>query len=187
VYSSCITAVAQVKIRRRISVGNRARNRDDGHLPWLCSNKRWTITRAVETHFVTTSNLCSASISPSSAQVSFPLRAHLRCYLALQNSFWSWFSCSYVSILVSHTYFTCLAFLKILSASLTLHPPHLNIRAGAFLFGDSGARNEYHALPIEVHGRPLVMPHATGSVIMSKLGNETAKCARFCFPRAENS
>jgi len=65
----------------------------------------------------------------------------------------------------------------ILLASVTLlHPPHLNIRTGAF-FGDGGAEKEYHALPIEVHDRPLAMPHATGSVIMSKLGNETAKAA----------
>jgi len=72
--------------------------------------------------------------------------------------------------------FLVVVVILILSASVTLYPPHLNIHAGAF-FGDSGAGNEYHALPINVQGRPLVMPHATGGVIMSKLGNETAKAA----------
>jgi hypothetical protein len=76
------------------------------------------------------------------------------------------------------------AFAKILFTSVTLlHPPiptHLNLRTGAF-FGKSDVEKEFHALPIEVHDRPLAMPHATGSVIMSKLGNETAKWAHFCF------
>lgn len=77
---------------------------------------------------------------------------------------------------------------KILLASVTLLPtvpsPHFNLRTGA-LFGDGGVENEYHALPIDVHDRPLAMPHATGSVIMSKLGNETAKCVHFSVPHAE--
>ena len=80
-----------------------------------------------------------------------------------------------------HTPITCLTHFKILLASVTLlHPPHLNIRTGAF-FGDGGAEEVYHALPIDVHDRPLATPHAKGSVIMSKLGNETAKWVRFCF------
>ncbi len=77
---------------------------------------------------------------------------------------------------------------KILLASVTLlHPPvpsPFNVRPGA-LFGDSGVEMEFHALPIDVHDGPLAIPHATGSVIMSKLGNETAKYARFCLQHAE--
>ncbi|KAI0279100.1 ERV/ALR sulfhydryl oxidase domain-containing protein [Russula aff. rugulosa BPL654] len=67
----------------------------------------------------------------------------------------------------------------ILLASVTfLHPgpSHFNLRPSA-LFGDAGVEKEYHALPIDVHDRPSMIPHATGSVIMSKLGNETTKAA----------
>jgi hypothetical protein len=45
------------------------------------------------------------------------------------------------------------------------------------LFGDGGVEKEFHALPIHDHDQPPAMPYATGSVIMSKLGNETAKYA----------
>ena len=69
---------------------------------------------------------------------------------------------------------------KILLASVTLYhrpiPSYLDLRTGA-LFGDGGVEKEFHALPIQVHDRPPAIPHATGSVIMSKLGNETVKCA----------
>jgi len=68
----------------------------------------------------------------------------------------------------------------ILLASVTfLHPPvpsHFNVRPGV-LFDDSGVEKEFHALPIDVHDGSLAMPHATGSVIMPKLGNETVKAA----------
>jgi hypothetical protein len=76
---------------------------------------------------------------------------------------------------------------KILLASVTLlhrGPSHFNLRPSA-LFGDAGVEKEYHALPIDVHDRPSMIPHATGSVIMSKLGNETTKCAHFSVPRAK--
>jgi len=75
--------------------------------------------------------------------------------------------------------FLIVVLVLILLASVTLLnpvPSHFNLRPGA-LFGDGGVEKEYHALPIEVHDRPLAIPHATGSVIMSKLGNETAKAA----------
>ena len=76
---------------------------------------------------------------------------------------------------------------KILLVSVTLLQPvpsHFNLHPSA-LFGDGGVEKEYHALPIKVHDRPLAMPHATGSVIMSKLGNETVKCVHYSVPRAE--
>jgi hypothetical protein len=76
---------------------------------------------------------------------------------------------------------------KILLASVTLLPTipsHFKLRPGA-VFGNGGVEEVYHALPIEVHDRPLAMPHSTGSVIMSKLGNETTKCVYFSVPRAE--
>jgi hypothetical protein len=76
---------------------------------------------------------------------------------------------------------------KTLLASVTLLQPvpsHFNFRPGA-LFGGGDIEKEYHALPIEVHDRPLAIPNAKGSVIMSKLGNETAKCVHFCVPRPQ--
>jgi hypothetical protein len=80
-----------------------------------------------------------------------------------------------------------LPFAKILLASVTLlHQPHLNLSTGTF-FGNGSVEKEYHALPIDVHDRPLALPHATGGVIMSKLGNETAKWARFCSRSAKNT
>jgi hypothetical protein len=45
------------------------------------------------------------------------------------------------------------------------------------LFDDGGVEKDFHALPIQVHDPPPAIPHATGGVIMSKLGNETAKYA----------
>jgi len=70
--------------------------------------------------------------------------------------------------------------LLLLVATVTLlHrpiPSYLDLRTGA-LFGDGGVEKEFHALPIYSHDRPPAIPHATGSVIMSKLGNETAKAA----------
>jgi len=66
----------------------------------------------------------------------------------------------------------------LLVGSVTLYhrpiPSYLDLRTGA-LFGDGGVEKEFHALPIQVHDRPPAIPHATGSVIMSKLGNETVK------------
>jgi len=70
--------------------------------------------------------------------------------------------------------------LLLLVATVTLlHrpvPSYLDLRTGA-LFGDGGVEKEFHALPIYSHDRPPAMHHATGGVIMSKLGNETAKAA----------
>jgi len=76
--------------------------------------------------------------------------------------------------------FLFVVLILLLVASVTLiHrpvPSYLDLDTGN-LFGDGGAEKEYHALPIQVHDQSPPMPHATGSVIMSKLGNETAKAA----------
>jgi hypothetical protein len=73
-----------------------------------------------------------------------------------------------------------LTFPKLLVATVALlHrpvPSYLDLRTGA-LFGDGGVEKEFHALPIYSHDRPPAIHHATGGVIMSKLGNETAKYA----------
>lgn len=67
---------------------------------------------------------------------------------------------------------------KLLVATVTLLdrpvPSYLDLRTGA-LFANGGVEKEFHALPIHGYDRPPALPHATGSVIMSKLGNETAK------------
>jgi hypothetical protein len=77
--------------------------------------------------------------------------------------------------------FLCVIFALLLLASVTLlyHPASTNYvdpRTGE-LFGDGGVEKEFHALPVPIHDSPPALPHATGSVIMSKLGNATAKAA----------
>jgi FAD-linked sulfhydryl oxidase len=68
--------------------------------------------------------------------------------------------------------------LKLLIASVTLlhHPAsnYLDLRTGE-LFGEGGVEKEFHALPVPIQDSPPAIPHATGGVIMSKLGNATAK------------
>ncbi|KAI0262251.1 ERV/ALR sulfhydryl oxidase domain-containing protein [Gloeopeniophorella convolvens] len=69
--------------------------------------------------------------------------------------------------------------LLLLASIALLHPParaHLDPWTGD-LFGDGGVEKEFHALPIDIPHPPPAVPHATGGVIMSKLGNETAKAA----------
>ncbi|KAF8271067.1 ERV/ALR sulfhydryl oxidase domain-containing protein [Lactarius quietus] len=71
-----------------------------------------------------------------------------------------------------------LALLLIASVTL-LHNPasnYVDLQTGE-LFGDGGVEKEFHALPISIHDPPSALPHATGDVIMSKLGNATAKAA----------
>jgi len=76
--------------------------------------------------------------------------------------------------------FLIVVLVLLLLASFTfLHhsvPPYLDPRTGA-LFDDGGVEKDFHALPIQVHDPPPAIPHATGGVIMSKLGNETTKAA----------
>jgi FAD-linked sulfhydryl oxidase len=95
---------------------------------------------------------------------------------------------TFVSILTRLT----LSLPKLLVATVTLFhrpvPSYLDLHTGA-LFGEGGVEKEFHALPVYGHDRPPSIPHATGSVIMSKLGNETAKYALVFFfdvPRGSN-
>lgn len=76
--------------------------------------------------------------------------------------------------------FICVVLALLLLASVTLlhHPAsnHVDLQIGE-VFGDGGVEKEFHALPVPIHDSPPAVSHATGSVIMSKLGNETAKAA----------
>ncbi|KAI9511469.1 ERV/ALR sulfhydryl oxidase domain-containing protein [Russula earlei] len=76
--------------------------------------------------------------------------------------------------------FLCVILILLLLASCTLLrqplPTYLDLPSGT-LFSHGGVEKEFYALPINTHERPSVIPHAKGGVIMSKLGNETAKAA----------
>lgn len=119
-----------------------------------------------------------ASLRHLNTTPSTRLRGHLQCYLALRNSFYWSRSCSYVHAIRSAPPSNPLTLLKLLVATVTILdrpvPSYLDLRTGA-LFGNGGVEKEFHALPIHGHDRPPALPHATGGVIMSKLGNETAK------------
>jgi len=71
--------------------------------------------------------------------------------------------------------FTVLVLLLLSSVTLLQHPFPAYMTGTSF--GDDGSEKDFHALPIQMHDRPPVTPHATGGVIMSKLGNETTKAA----------
>jgi len=70
-----------------------------------------------------------------------------------------------------------LVLLLLASATLLRQPAPAYLDPTGALFGDGGVEKEFHALPIQVHDQPSAIPHAKGSVIMPKLGNETAKAA----------
>ncbi|KAN0130699.1 ERV/ALR sulfhydryl oxidase domain containing protein [Lactarius tabidus] len=77
--------------------------------------------------------------------------------------------------------FLCVVLALLLIASVTLlhHPDanYVDLQSGE-VFGDGGVEKEFHALSFPAHhSRPTTVPHATGGVIMSKLGNATAKAA----------
>ncbi|KAH9042767.1 ERV/ALR sulfhydryl oxidase domain-containing protein [Lactarius pseudohatsudake] len=76
--------------------------------------------------------------------------------------------------------FICVVLALLLLASVTLlhHPAsnHVDLQTGE-VFGDGGVEKEPHPFPVSIHDSPPAASHATGGVIMSKLGNETTKAA----------